>query len=158
MLRILDLEIIDVVNNTELTIRIEVALPVCNKRPAEHIVAYLLPNKKQFVASLWNIFQWTTLPSRAKKSILPPDTILCLDIRPTAFDGCILIDLHLIEFAVHQPKLFLMCFGLRCLLEKFAILLELAMKFIQRPFPRFFIGVRIDSLRFRNELPRSGLC
>ena len=101
MLRILDLEIIDVVNNTGLTIRIEVALPVCNIRPVEHIVAYLLPNRKQFVASLWNIFQWTILPSRAKR-ILSPELILCLEIIPNAFDVCMIIDLYVLELAVHQ--------------------------------------------------------
>ena len=101
MLRTLDLEVIDIVNDTDLTIRIEVALPVCNKRLVEHIVPSLLPNRKQFVASLGNTFHWAVHPSRAE-SIRPPELILCLDIRPTAFDVCMLIDLHLLELAFHQ--------------------------------------------------------
>ena len=128
LVRIFELDISNMVDNTGFTISIKDALPVCNKMLSEQFILCHFNNRKQFVASLWNIFKGTILASRAK-SIFPRDIIRYLGISPTAFDGSILIDLHLVEFGFHQFNLFLKWFRLGFLLVTYAIIFDRAMNF-----------------------------
>ena len=77
MARIPDLDTIDIVNGTDFTICVDLASPICQQRLAEHGVRMLLPNRVQFVASLWNKLHWAVLSSQAESS-LPRGSIACL--------------------------------------------------------------------------------